>query len=200
MARTRAISVCIPFLAIVLQNDCSYTDRRPILYCSQYSLLNPFLNAFETMSRSRNPRDARPEVGPHIGALLRMAWQRVRARIYSGVQHDGYRDLNPAHVALFRFETIDGRRPTQVAESMQITKQSVNDLIRDLQRHGYAQYRPDPSDHRARLIHLTTRGRRLEQATRKYAVAAEKELEQELGRERFRELRSILLKISKLSP
>lgn len=151
------------------------------------------------MSRKRNSHSAQAEGGPHIGALLRMAWQRVRARIYSGVQHDGYSDLNPAHIALFRFETIDGRRPTQVAECMQITKQSVNDLIRDLERHGYAQYRPDPSDHRARLIHLTARGRRLQAATRKYAIAAEGELEEELGQERFGELRAILLKINKLS-
>ena len=151
------------------------------------------------MSRSRNARGTTAEGGPHIGALLRMAWQRVRARIYSGVQRDGYNDLNPAHVALFRFETIDGRRPTQVAESLQITKQSVNDLIRDLERHGYVQYRPDPSDHRARLIHLTPRGRRLEAAARKHAIAAESELEQELGKGRFRELHAILLKINKLS-
>lgn len=128
-----------------------------------------------------------------------MAWQRVRAQIYAGVQLDGYSDLNPAHVALFRFETINGRRPTEVAESMQITKQSVNDLIRDLERRGYAEYRPDPRDHRARLIRLTPRGRQLEAAARKYAIAAESELERELGQERFRELRAMLLKINKLS-
>lgn len=151
------------------------------------------------MSRNRNLRGIVAEDGPHIGALLRMAWQRVRARIYTGVLHDGYTDLNPAHIALFRFETIDGRRPTQVAESMQITKQSVNDLIRDLERHGYARYRRDPSDHRARLIHLTARGRRLEAAARKYAIAAESELEQELGPERFRDLHAMLLNINKFS-
>jgi len=152
----------------------------------------------ETMSRRRNSRSG-PEEGPHIGALLRMAWQRVRARIYSGVRNDGYNDLTPAHVALFRFETVEGQRPSQVAESMQITKQSINDLIRDLERYGYARYSPDPSDGRARLIHLTPRGRRLQATARKYAIAAERELEQELGKERFRELHAMLLKINKLS-
>ena len=98
------------------------------------------------MSTSRNSHRIGAKEGP------RMAWQRVRARIYKGVQHDGYSDLNPAHVALFRFETIDGRRPSQIAESTQITKQSVNDLIRHLDRHGYAQFLSDPSDRRARLI------------------------------------------------
>ena len=152
----------------------------------------------KNVKKSKPARPATAE-NPHIGALLRMAWQRVRARIYSGVRDDGYSDLSPAHVALFRFETIEGRRPTQVAESMQITKQSINDLIRDLERLGYAKCRLDPSDNRARLIHLTMRGRRLEAAARRYAVAAERELEHDLGQERFRELRAILLKINKLS-
>ena len=151
------------------------------------------------MSTIRNPRGTRSGAGPHIGALLRMAWERVRARIYSGVQHDGYNDVSPAHVALFRFETLEGRRPTQVAERMQITKQAVNDLIRDLERYGYARYCPDPSDRRARLIHLTARGRRLEGAARKYAIAAESELERELGQEHFQKLHAMLLKISKFS-
>ena len=115
------------------------------------------------------------------------------------MRHDGSIDLNPAHIALFRFETINGRRPTQVAERMQITKQSVNDLIRDLERNGYAHYEPDPEDHRARLIRLTARGRRLEAAARKHAIAAECEVKRELGEERFRELHAILLKITKLS-
>lgn len=151
------------------------------------------------MSTTRNSHRAEAAGRPHIGALLRMAWQRVRARIYLGVQHDGYSELKPAHVALFRFETIDGRRPTQVAESMLITKQSINDLIRDLERHGYAQYRPDPSDHRARLIQLTPRGQRLEATVRKNAITAESELKKELGQKLFRELQTILLKINKLS-
>ena len=151
------------------------------------------------MSRSRyTRRNGADEKGPHIGALLRMAWQHVRERIYSGIQNDGYSDLNPAHVALFRYEGLDGRRPTQVAERMQITKQSVNDLIRHLERCGYVEYRPDPDDHRARLIRLTPRGRRVEAATRKYAIAAENELEQELGKDRFREFRTTLLRVNRL--
>src|SRR5262249_38838370 len=116
-----------------------------------------------------------------------------------GIQRDGYTDLNPAHVAMFRYEGLDGRRPTEVADRMQITKQSVGDLLRHLQRCGYAECKPDPSDNRARLICLTPRGRRLEAAASKYAIAAERELEKEVGRKRFQELREVLLKINDLA-
>jgi DNA-binding MarR family transcriptional regulator len=151
------------------------------------------------MSRIGDLPAAASDKGPYIGALLRMAWQRVRARIYSGVQHDGYTDLNPAHVSLFRYEGIDGKRPTQVAEAMQITKQSVHDLIRHLERRGYAQFRPDPSDRRARLIRLTPKGRRLAATARKYAIAAENELKQELGHARFQVFRETLRKMNGFS-
>lgn len=135
---------------------------------------------------------------PRIGGLLRLAWQRIRERIYTGVRNDGYSDLNRAHVSLFRYEGLDGRRPTQLAESMRITKQSVNDLLRHLERCGYAECRPDPNDRRARLVCLTARGRRLEATVRKYARVAERELANELGQACFREFYRALVKISGL--
>jgi DNA-binding MarR family transcriptional regulator len=102
-------------------------------------------------------------------------------------------------VALFCFEGLDGRRPTEVAERMQITKQSVAELLRHLERCGYAKYKRDPSDNRARLICLTQRGRQLEAAAHKHAIVAERKLKRELGRRRFRELCDTLLKMNKLA-
>jgi hypothetical protein len=43
------------------------------------------------------PRDVAEE-GPFVGALLRLAWQRIRERIYLGVQSEGYSDLGAAHM------------------------------------------------------------------------------------------------------
>lgn len=148
-----------------------------------------------TTVSSRKPPPS-PADAPRVGALLRRAWQRVRERIYSGVRKDGYDDLNPAHVSLFRYEGLDGRRPTQLAESMQITKQSINDLLRHLERCGYVHCRPDPEDGRARLVRLTARGRQLDAAVRVHAAAAERELTRELGEDSFRALYHLLQKIA----
>jgi DNA-binding MarR family transcriptional regulator len=144
------------------------------------------------------PRDIAEE-GPYVGALLRLAWQRIRERIHLGVQSEGYSDLGAAHIGLFRYEGLDGRRPTDLAQRMQITKQSVHDLLRHLERRGYAERRPDPDDKRSRLIYLTPRGRRLEAVARKYARLAERELEDELGQKRFQEFCTTLRKIKRLS-
>ena len=133
------------------------------------------------------------DAGPWIGSLLRHAWQRVRDRIYRGVVGSGHHDLTRAHVGLFRFESPDGWRPSELADQMSITKQSVNDLLRDLERLGYLALRPDPVDKRARLVRLTPRGRRLDAIVRGEAKAAERELADALGASRFTALRQCLL-------
>ena len=73
----------------------------------------------------------------YVGALMRVGWQWVRDQIYAGVVAAGYDDLNPAHVGLIRYPTLSGLRPTQLAEQVGITKQSVNDLLGHLERHNY---------------------------------------------------------------
>jgi len=44
---------------------------------------------------------------------------------------------------------------TLLADQLQITKQSVNDLLRHLEQHGYITRQHDPTDGRARIVRLT---------------------------------------------
>src|SRR5829696_2751531 len=95
------------------------------------------------------------EYPPAIGALLRLAWQAVRDRIYEGVLEAGYTDLSRAHVLLFRWPTIDGLRPSELAARNQLSRQSINDLLSDLEKRGYLERTLDPKDGRARIVRLT---------------------------------------------
>ena len=85
-----------------------------------------------------------------VGALMLVGWQWVREQVFNGVRAAGYDDLNPAHVALFRYPTLDGLRPIEIAERMQITKQSVHELLTHMEQRGYLVREPDPSNRRAR--------------------------------------------------
>ncbi len=105
-----------------------------------------------------HPNDER---SPYIGAMLRVVWQWVRDQMYAGVVAAGYDDLSAAHVGLWRYPGLDGLRPSQLADRVGITKQSVNDLLGHLERHGYLLRVPDSADGRARVIRLTSKGRRL---------------------------------------
>ena len=83
------------------------------------------------------------EPSPYVGAMLGAVWQWVRDQLYAGVIAAGYDDLNAAHVGLWRYPGLDGVRPSQLADRVGITKQSVNDLLGHLERHGYLLRVPD---------------------------------------------------------
>jgi DNA-binding MarR family transcriptional regulator len=133
-----------------------------------------------------------------VGALLRAAWKGVRDHIDEAVKAAGYVDLNPTHVSLFRHPTLDGMRPTDLADEMQLSKQAVNDLLRDLERQGYIRRDVDPADRRSRLIRLTAKGMKLEDTVRLAARDAERQLERELGRDRFRSFREALVEAARI--
>jgi DNA-binding MarR family transcriptional regulator len=129
---------------------------------------------------------------PFIGSMLRVVWQWVRDQMYSGVVAAGYDDLNAAHVGLWRYPGLDGLRPTQLADRLGITKQSVNDLLGHLERHGYLERVPGSADGRARVIRLTDKGRRLEETIYAEAGAAQVRISEVLGPRRFAQLHSSL--------
>jgi DNA-binding MarR family transcriptional regulator len=128
----------------------------------------------------------------YVGALLRVVWQWVRDQMYEGVVAAGYDDLSAAHVGLWRYPGLDGLRPSQLADRVGITKQSVNDLLGHLERRGYLGRVPDPADGRARVIRLSAKGRRLAQTIYDQAGAAETHIAEILGPRRFAQLHSSL--------
>ena len=132
------------------------------------------------------------EFPPAIGALLRLAWQGVRERIYEGVLQAGYTDLSRAHVMLFRWPVIDGLRPSELASHNQLSRQTINDLLSDLEKRGYLERTLDPTDGRARIVRLTERGWDLTQVLSDMSFATESELAKVIGEKRYEEFRSTL--------
>lgn len=104
----------------------------------------------------------------------------------------GFDDVRPTHVTLFRWPGPHGRRPSDVATDVQISKQRVNDLLRDLEHLGYLALDPDPGDSRARIIRLTQRGHRLHKTAVGIHAQIEAEWSQTLGQRRYAQLRRSL--------
>ena len=130
--------------------------------------------------------------GRYVGAMLRVVWQWVRDRMHAGVVAAGYDDLSAAHVGLWRYPGLEGVRPSQLADHVGVTKQSVNDLLGHLEEHGYLRRVPDPADGRARVLRLTPKGRRLEETIYAEARAAQQQIAEILGPRRFAQLHSSL--------
>jgi DNA-binding MarR family transcriptional regulator len=87
----------------------------------------------------------------------RLMVEELSARLLA----DGYEGVNPAHHAFFESIDADGTRLTELAARADMTHQSMGELVAAMERRGWAERRPDPTDGRARLICLTTEGREL---------------------------------------
>jgi DNA-binding MarR family transcriptional regulator len=149
------------------------------------------------MSSDSLAGDHSGEPTPTVAALLRAVWQWARDQMYEGVVAAGYDDLNAAHVGLWRYPGLEGLRPSQLADQRGITKQSVNDLLRHLERHGYVVLVPDSADGRARVIRLTAKGRRLQKTIYVEAGAAQLRIAEILGPRRFAQLHGSLALLTK---
>jgi DNA-binding MarR family transcriptional regulator len=129
---------------------------------------------------------------PYIGHSMRVVWQWVWELNMEAAARAGYDDVTPAHVSLFRYPGLDGHRLTDIAQRMQITKQSVHELIGHLEQLGYLVREPDPTNRRARLVRLTAKGHGLQETIRRQAQDADHRIAEMLGARRFGEFKKAL--------
>jgi DNA-binding MarR family transcriptional regulator len=129
---------------------------------------------------------------PLIGALLRMPWESVLERLLTGLRERGFTDLGASHLSVLQWPGPDDLRPSELAAQSRMSKQALNYLLGQLERLGYLERRDDPHDQRFKRIALTQRGQRAALAMRDIVREVETEWEQQLGAERFAELRLLL--------
>ena len=130
----------------------------------------------------------------NTAALLGQAWTVLGHRILDGVQAAGH-PIRMAHSIVFVHIELAGIRLTELAARTSMTPQAMGELVDDLQRLGYLERIPDPSDRRAKLIVLTDRGLDTLQAGFDTISATEADLADLLGTRRLKELRAGLRKI-----
>lgn len=140
-------------------------------------------------------RRAGGEGPPYIGALLRLTWRRVRARIHDAVRAAGFTDLQDAHFAVFTYPLPDGVRPSDLARQMQMSRQATNHLITQLERLGYLERRAAHHGGR-RLVHLTERGRQVGEAIYACLRRLHAELADTIGQQRFHDFMAVLRELS----
>lgn len=130
-----------------------------------------------------------------IGALLRVPAQAIHRRIIKELNAAGFKELRVPHMAVFRFPGPDGARPTVLAERAGMSKQAMNQILRSLERLGYIARSENPHDGRARIVRLTKRGHAVYLKIHEILREIERDWSAELGAERFRELKELLLVI-----
>lgn len=106
---------------------------------------------------SDGPDGVSPPPPISLGVLMFIPYRHMEQRILAAVTAAGHQ-ITLVQARLFQRVDHEGSRLTQLAESAQVSKQTAGFLIDQLERAGYVQRVPDPSDGRARLVRITSLG------------------------------------------
>ena len=136
-----------------------------------------------------------PPFPPSVGALLRMAWAGLIEEVFAGLAEAGYEDLRPVHQTILRDLLTEGQRPTELAARLGLSKQAVNDMLRELEEKGYITLEPDPDDGRAKRTAVTARGRNLGNTAAKLSRRIGRRWAAQVGRDRYAVFEQVLREI-----
>ena len=130
---------------------------------------------------------------PTMGVLLRLLYQLYSLEIQGALRDAGFEDINPAAANVFTFLTSEGATVSELANLSHVRKQTMAQTVEQLERSGYVERRPNPSDRRSQLVFLTARGKRIPRVTHKAAAAVEKRWARLSGADELETLRTSLL-------
>ena len=134
-----------------------------------------------------------------LGFLLAKATQRWNELLAARFAAAGYADVRPSSgsVLLPLYEE-EGLRMGELALRARLSKQTMTQMIRGLERDGLVERRPDPSDGRASLIFLTRRSRRFEPVAAATLRELDQRVREQLGERRLRQVSDALRELMEL--
>ena len=153
------------------------------------------------MGRPRGA-EASPAVGrDDLGFLLAKGMQRWNELLVERFTAAGYGDIRPSYgsVLLPLFEE-DGLRMGELAARAHLSKQTMTELVRRLERDGLVERRPDPHDGRASRIFLTKRSRSFEPITREVLGELDHLVRSRLSDAHVEKLKAALRQLRDLGP
>ncbi len=134
-----------------------------------------------------------------LGVLCFLPFRAMETRVYETLLDKGFDDITLAQARVAQRISADGTRITELAEASRVTKQTASFLVDQLEKAGYVERVPDPSDNRARLVRMAPRGRRVVAVARKVEQQLEAEWLAHLGTRRTRELREALERLREIT-
>jgi len=132
---------------------------------------------------------------PVIGLLLRLVYQHYAQDIDAALREAGFGDIRPAAANVFPFVPPGGITVSRLAELARVRKQSMAQAVDQLERTGYVERRPNPRDHRSRLVVLTPRGASIPPVTHAAAERVERRWAELTSPAEFEALRASLLRL-----
>jgi DNA-binding MarR family transcriptional regulator len=128
----------------------------------------------------------------NLGVLMFVAHRSLEERAYQAAVAAGGTDVTPSQARLLARVGADGTRLVDLAAQARVTKQTAGHLVDQLEKAGYVERVPDPSDGRARLVRLTAKAEVLVPAANAEVERVLEEWRAHLGERRMRQLAEAL--------
>lgn len=138
--------------------------------------------------------------GQHdLGTLCFYPVRAMEAHVSEYLTAAGYDDITPAQHRVFQRVTAQGVRIGQLARQAMVTKQTATFIVQQLEKSGYVERVPDPTDARARLVCQSARGGELVQVARRAGQQIESSWASHLGADEAANLRSLLTRLRQVT-
>lgn len=141
---------------------------------------------------SRLPVTGARDHRENLAVLLRESFVALNDLAIARLADHGHGVVRSAHGVVFQYLDDTGTTVSVLAERAQMTKQSMAELVRHLEGHGYVERVRDPADGRAKLVRTTDLGRDVFAVVGAFVVELEQRLVEALGVTRMAQLRNDL--------
>ncbi len=127
-----------------------------------------------------------------LRTLLHLPQHDMSAQIDARLTRLGFPALRPAHTQLLGLLEAGGVRLTDLVDALSLPKQTVNDMIGDLEKLGLVERYPDPDHGVIKRVRLGAKGKLWANEVKKVADTAEAGWAGRLGRAKMKTLRDLL--------
>lgn len=130
--------------------------------------------------------------------LLASAW--FDSALLARLEERGWPPLSPTRSRAFLAMSAGPLRVSDLARSLDVSRQAAHKLLDGLERDGFVERRPDEHDGRAQVVVFTDRGRELACEASRILPELEQELARRIGADQVEALRRALARDRGPSP
>lgn len=130
--------------------------------------------------------------GRDLRTLLHVPQHDLQAQVVSRLERLGFPSLRPAHVQVLGAVTTEGVRLAELVSAVSLPKQTVGDLIDDLETMKMVERFPDPDHGVIKRVRLGPKGKVWAAEVKRVAAATEAKWANRLGSKKMKSLRALL--------
>lgn len=128
----------------------------------------------------------------NVGQSLMEVARHFQKHAMAAFNQEGHTGLQVSHQAILTHLSLSGSRLTELAKRASMTKQAMGQLVDEVEKLGYVERVPDPTDKRAKLVKFTDKGCGLMRAGTKVGASIQQEYADIIGEKKMERLRELL--------